>query len=177
MDIIVSSRMAVSGVVLKIQKNAPDSKVVVISITDPKSDPVNLPVAYCDILRLSFHDLDRTYPISCPAIVLFNKDMARQIKDFIVDHLCYNGTTDSAIMSTSNNMFIVVHCEAGISRSSGVAGALAKHFIGDDFKFFKYPYLPNRLAYSVLLNMLNGRENIIPNVIIDEGSEENNIFG
>lgn len=166
MKIIVSSRMAVAGVVLNIQKNMPDAKVVVISITDPKSDPVSLPVLEADVLRLNFHDLDRTYPISCPAIVLFDVKTAQRIKDFITQKLWLHMGRSSD--SDNSELVVVVHCEAGISRSSGVAAALSKHYLGDDSIFFGNAsrYLPNRLAYSVLLNALNGMENPIPNVII-----------
>lgn len=154
MKIIVSSRMAVSGVLLEIQKSKLDNKVVVISIIDPKSDPVSLPILEADVLRLNFHDLDRTYPISCPAIVLFDVTMAEKIKLFI----------EQKIWGQFDGLIAVCHCEAGISRSSGVAAALAKHFNNDDSKFFKYPYLPNRLVYRTLLNLLNGADNPVPNV-------------
>lgn len=168
MDIIVSSRMAVCGTIQKIQKDKPDNKVVCISVTDPKSDPVNLPLLETDVLRLSFHDLDRTYPISGPAIVLFDQVMAKQIKDFIMMKVW----THMGRHLDDSELVVVCHCEAGISRSAGVAGALAKHFNGDDSKFFKSPYLPNRLVYRTLLNLLNGQENPIPNVIIDSKSYE-----
>ncbi len=51
---------------------------------------------------------------------------------------------------------VICQCEAGISRSSGVAAALAKYFTGDDMFFFRNPkYSPNRLVYRVLLNHLH----------------------
>jgi len=161
--------MAVPGVVLKIQKDVPDSQVVVISITDPKSDPVNVPVLEADILRLNFHDLDRTYPISCPAIVLFDTAMAQRIKDFVMMKVW----THMGRHLDDSRLIVVVHCEAGISRSSGVAAALSKHFNGDDTVFFSNAskYLPNRLAYRLLLNCLNGADNPVPNVSF--GSVEN----
>lgn len=176
MEIVVSSRMAVAGVVLQLQKDGPDNKVVAISITDPKSDPVNLPLLEADILRLSFHDLDRTYPISCPAIVLFDTVMAQRIKDFIMMVVwTYMGRNVD-----DRKLFVVVHCEAGISRSAGVAAALSKHFKNDDSMFFNNAskYLPNRLAYRVLLNTLNGMENAIPNVSFSprEGDTEKDVF-
>lgn len=170
MEIIVSSRQAVCGVIQKIQKDEPDSKVICVSITDPKSEPVNLPLLDLDILRLQFHDLDQTYPFSGLTIVLFNQEMAQQIKDFVIQKI-WSG------WSAFDNLIVIIHCEAGISRSAGVAGALNKHFLGNDKDFFKYPYLPNRLVYRTLLNLLNGQENPVPNVIIDKDFKSNYVFG
>jgi len=170
MEIVVSSRQAVCGVIQKIQKDKPDIKVICVSITDPKSEPVNLPLLDLDILRLQFHDLDQTYPISGPAIVLFNTDMAHEIKGFMEERIDWVENSSFGV----DDLIIVVHCEAGISRSAGVAGALAKHFFGNDDIFFRSPYLPNRLTYSILLNLLSGKENQIPNVIIC--NEDSNVF-
>ena len=169
MEIIVSSRQAVCGVIQKIQKDKPDNKVVCISITDPKSEPVNLPLPDYDVLRLSFHDLDQTYPISGPAIVLFDQVMANQIKDFMMMKVWVH----MGRHLDDNELVVIVHCEAGISRSAGVAAALSKHFLEDDSRFFSNAglYLPNRLAYSVLLNALNGKENPIPNVTLSKNYE------
>jgi predicted protein tyrosine phosphatase len=168
MEIIVSSREAICGVIQRIQRNKPDNQLIVISITDPKSKPVDLPLFNFEILRLSFHDLDQTYPGH--AIILFDTDMAHQIKSFVEERM-------DETLRAWDGLIIVVHCEAGISRSAAVAGALSKHFLGDDSKFFRTPYLPNRMVYRTLLNLLNGQENPVPNVIIDKDFEENNIFG
>ena len=48
---------------------------------------------------------------------------------------------------------IAVNCEAGISRSAGIAGALAKIYNGDDSKFFSHPYSPNMLVYRKILKV------------------------
>ena len=50
---------------------------------------------------------------------------------------------------------IVVHCDAGISRSAGVAGAIAKYLNNDDNKFFMTPYCPNMTCYTKVLFALN----------------------
>lgn len=168
MKIIVASRESVCGVIKRLQTDKPDNKVIVISVTDPKSEPVNLPLLDLDILRLCFHDLDQTYPSH--AIILFNTDMSHQIKGFVEERLDWAKNP----LSGWDDLIIVVHCEAGISRSAAVAGALNKHFLGDDSVFFKFPYLPNRLTYSILPNSLNGQENPIPNVILSENYE--NLF-
>lgn len=47
---------------------------------------------------------------------------------------------------------IIVHCEAGISRSAGVAGAIGKHLNGnDDFVFKNKKYVPNIKCYRIVL--------------------------
>ena len=47
---------------------------------------------------------------------------------------------------------IVVHCEAGISRSPGVAAAINKVLTGSDKSIFDNPmYIPNRYIYSTIL--------------------------
>jgi predicted protein tyrosine phosphatase len=51
---------------------------------------------------------------------------------------------------------LIVHCEAGISRSAGVAGAILKAFTGDDTQVFGDPrYSPNMTCYRRVLNALN----------------------
>lgn len=176
MKILVASRWSVCDVIKKLQVDKPDAKVVCISVTDPKSEPVDLPLSDVDVLWLNFHDLDNTYPISGPAIVLFNNNMADQIKRFVKKRLVPDGLSPPDAINLFFNLIIVVHCEAGVSRSAGIAGALSKHFLGDDSRFFRSPYLPNRLVYRTLLNLLNGQENPIPNVILDRNFEENNLF-
>ena len=46
---------------------------------------------------------------------------------------------------------IIVHCDVGISRSAGVAGAIAKYLNNDDNKFFMAPYCPNMTCYTKVL--------------------------
>jgi protein-tyrosine phosphatase len=55
---------------------------------------------------------------------------------------------------------IVVHCEAGISRSAGVAAAIMKYLNGDDWGVFDNPrYCPNNTCYRKVLNALYENEN------------------
>lgn len=48
---------------------------------------------------------------------------------------------------------IVVHCDAGMSRSPGVAAALAKVLFGDDSWWFKRHSGLNRLVYRTILEV------------------------
>lgn len=51
---------------------------------------------------------------------------------------------------------IIVHCEAGISRSSGVAAAIMKYLFNDDMAIFNNgKYTPNMTCYRMVLNALN----------------------
>lgn len=50
---------------------------------------------------------------------------------------------------------IVVHCDAGISRSSGVAGAIMKYLNGDDMPIFSNGrFCPNMTCYRKVLTAL-----------------------
>ena len=50
---------------------------------------------------------------------------------------------------------IIVHCDAGISRSAGVAAAIMKYYTNDDMNYFySGQYCPNRWCYRKTLNAL-----------------------
>lgn len=50
---------------------------------------------------------------------------------------------------------IIVHCDMGISRSAGVAAAIAKYLNLNNDRFFKEPYHPNKTCYDMVLSSLN----------------------
>jgi len=159
MKLLVSSRVEVSDLVNLLSNSNP----LVISITDPKSDIVKFNLRESNILRLQFHDLEKDYPGNEPAIILFKKETAKQIKDFLFDSLCLGGSSIAAIRQTVRQTILVVHCEAGISRSAGVAAAISMHFNKDCSEFFENgKYIPNRLVYKTLLDELNGQDNNVP---------------
>ena len=114
-------------------------KYVVISIHDPESNPVEL---FKDnppegILYLKFPDFDTEHEGYKYNHLLFDEYNAKDILKFVKYH------EDSIDL-------IVCQCEAGISRSSAVAGALARIYNGDDSYFFKHG-LPNMLVYGTIL--------------------------
>ena len=86
------------------------------------------------VLSLEFQDLNKPYK----DYKIFNKKDAYSIFEFL--------ERNKEIKN------IIVHCDAGISRSPGVAAALAKIFNGDDNKYFK-EYLPNMLVYKTMLDV------------------------
>ena len=70
-------------------------------------------------------------------MVIFDEVMAKEIVDFVEEYRYVVGT-------------IIRQCEAGISRSAGIAAALSKCINGDD-KYFFNRYLPNSLVYSKII--------------------------
>ena len=114
-------------------------KYVTISITDPGSRPAVLTDPACvAVLRLEFHDLaERPSWPGSDGLVLFTPEMAAQVAAF-------------AERWRSAVSRIVVHCEAGISRSCAVASALALYFTGDDTRQ-REAGCPNALVYRLML--------------------------
>lgn len=84
----------------------------------------------------SFADADAP---SDPRLVLFDRERAITIRDFVLAH------RDRAER-------IVVHCDAGLSRSPAVAAAITKALGGDDAPWFKR-YRPNALVYRKLVEV------------------------
>ena len=129
---------------------------LIISIRNPTSKVPDL--AKNDntkgALFLEFDDLDhlpRVGSATWNALgkpILFNSSMAKKIIE---------GIKDTGVHT------VIVHCEAGVSRSAGVAAALAKYHNGDDSEFFAgggsmyshNPYYPNRHVYRVMLEALH----------------------
>ena len=111
-----------------------------ISITDPGSEPV---VFHCGkpVLPLEFHDLGP----ECPAQLadkLMTTTQAKKIAKFLF---------------TKKPEAIIVNCEAGISRSAGVAAALAKFFHDDDKEIFKKA-IPNTYVYRLTLDAMTQKK-------------------
>lgn len=123
----------------KLRKFYDIGSYVMISITDPESSLAKVDaVQDCvDILRLQFHDVDRD--MNNPVIKMFQPSQAKEILQFV------------SKWSDSVGLF-VVHCEAGISRSAGVAAALTKCCGDNDSEFFQR-FHPNRYVYSMILAM------------------------
>ena len=84
---------------------SPELTTAVISITAPGSPRAALEEGWLDVLRLEFDDALQP-STAVPELVLFDEWFARRIHDFV------------DLYQTSDFM---VHCEAGMSRSVGVA--------------------------------------------------------
>lgn len=124
---------------------------VMIRITDPKNDfqPLKDNPNRVAVLELKFRDIDgkdyQTWSKEDQEKYkgIFEDSHAQQIVDFIYAH-----SPDK----------VVVHCDAGISRSAGVAAAIAKAITGSDEVIFKdNRYIPNRYIYRKLLNAFHER--------------------
>jgi len=124
---------------IKAIRYKPQGTAILISITDPASGNPPFHGTYEGIIRLQFHDINEQFPEGYFFEgVLFNSDDAKDILAFVKNHPDIDE--------------IVVHCEAGVSRSAGVAAALSKIYLGDDTEFFGLCYIPNRLVYNTILN-------------------------
>lgn len=116
-----------------------DAAHIIISITTTADDVARLPVCATTlgVLRLSFFDLDQRAE-GVREEDLFSRDHAALIWDFVTEH-------------RPRIERVIVHCDAGYSRSPAVAAALARVFEGDDSAFFRR-YQPNRRVYRALLD-------------------------
>lgn len=122
-------------------------KHILISINSYRKEPVNL-----------------EYVKSCPACigilpVMFDDIGHNRVKTIVDNQLNeYKIFSDSDAQDILNFIncniasikSIIIHCEAGISRSQGVAASLSKIFRSKDDIFFE-KYCPNMLVYTKML--------------------------
>ena len=121
---------------------------VIISISTPNVDYHGLEIKPTDenrvvaILRLEFMDADRpgdndVYGNPTTISDLMSDEDAKTVVDFVEQY---------------KDKRILVHCDAGISRSSAVVAAILKHYTGnDDMIFDSRWYNPNRWVYRKVL--------------------------
>lgn len=143
-----------------------DENHIIISISDPNSEKVKIISRPFDILSLQFHDVDKPLVTRDKCTACKGTGYMEEFMN-INDGHCYSCTTMLDIKLFTNNDalnifdfveiykkdvdLIIVHCEAGISRSAGVAGALSLMYNGTDEYYFK-KYLPNIFVYRKILN-------------------------
>lgn len=153
-NIQVMSRMAAAEYCAR--RHSEESVIISISTPDlyygylkiEKTDKNNV----TDILNLSFMDCDTpgeadVYGSPTTEQDLMSSDEAKAIVDFV---------------ERNKDKYIIVHCDAGISRSSAVAAAILKYYTGDDSRIFdNHRYSPNMWVYRKVLEELyeNGRTN------------------
>ena len=124
----------------------------IISISTPNVPYYGLEIEPTDenrvvaILRLEFMDVDRpgdndVYGNPTTISDLMSDRDAKTVVDFVERY---------------KDKRILVHCDAGISRSSAVAAAILKHYTGDDSMIFDSRwYNPNRWVYRKVLEAFN----------------------
>lgn len=135
---------------MTVQSYAESAPHVLVSITSPDGDRPPLPdnPAREDVLWMQFHDVEddgdtvsRWLRRNGVAPCFFNDAMALEVAKFISAHPDVEA--------------VVVNCEAGVSRSSGLAAAVLKHKNGnDDQVMLDDRYHPNKLVYSKVLSAL-----------------------
>jgi predicted protein tyrosine phosphatase len=104
-----------------------------ISITTEGDFPVLSEDNRQGLLQLAFADTaDSDRPDA------FTTDLATELLDFV-----------SAVWDRGE--VLLIHCEAGLSRSPGVAAALSRIYYDDDGPWFEYDF-PNTLVYQLLVD-------------------------
>jgi predicted protein tyrosine phosphatase len=86
------------------ERYEPRGKEICISISDPDAPPAGVSPRFAAVLRLSFNDVTERGE---PSDILFARDHAREITEFVD--------------SWPETERVMVHCNAGVSRSPGVA--------------------------------------------------------
>ena len=126
--------------------NNSKERTVMISISDPNMIYTSAPFVSKDngllsILRLSFSDADHA-----------GEDVYKNQVDEALLMSAEDGDKVAAFLETYRPDAVIVHCDAGISRSSGVGAAIEKFYNGSDERIFgSYLYCPNMLCYRVTL--------------------------
>lgn len=92
------------------------------------------------LLQLAFADIT----VPTPGYILFHDSHAHDILDFAGE-------------VWGRASVLIVHCDAGISRSSAVAAALSRLRLATDGEFFDPPYDPNPFVYRTLREVASGR--------------------
>ncbi len=118
------------------------AQFAMISIGTPHEDYEEEP--FCGIANnvvgiccVNFFDLDDTYPIKEG---LMKYEDAKKIAEFV---------------SQNKDKIIIVHCDAGQSRSAGVAAAISRYYNNDESEYFDNPrYTPNMLCYRLMMNAM-----------------------
>ena len=129
---------------------------IIVSIrlpNDPKEVVLRTNKHTLEVLHMLFHDIDN-YPPEIekqlfeehPELLsqLFTEEMGHQIIDFVLRH-------------KNKAEHFIVHCDAGMSRSPGVAAVVCKAIYNeDDTSFFKR-YTPNMRVYRHIMNAFTSR--------------------
>lgn len=124
----------------------PEVPHLVVSISTPHEPPANIVpgVSSLGVLKLQFYDMDRIIEGYNDILKdgMFNVKHARLILDFVRSH--------------PDTQQVIVHCDGGLSRSPGVAAALAHIVNGDDSELFQRHSGLNRHVYRTILDVHYG---------------------
>ena len=131
---------------------SPDQPFAIISIMTAATQAVRLPKSdkCLGVLRLNFPDFVK--PISgWEHAELFSPRMANQAWDFVE--------------TLPAPEILLIHCEAGVSRSAAIGAAIAK-VLGQDFEMYFEKFYPNPLVYRIMLEEWNRRHNVSEPVVV-----------
>lgn len=142
MNVIVLSRMKAE----RLTYTDYSSDKVIISISTPGDEKAEFDsnnITIKDILYLEFYDISYNSQEVFKGYESMSDEDAVKIRDFV---LKWKGKVDT----------IWVHCDAGISRSAGVAAGILE-VLGEDnsYIFDSKMYFPNLLCYRKTLNAFN----------------------
>lgn len=115
----------------------PGGRSILVSITDPDKGFPNRTNWYENTLWVKFDDADTK---ANENTVLIGSSIARSIYRFV----------NRYVLDGIEN--VVVHCEAGMSRSAGAAAALSKIFNNDDSLIVKNKPFYNRKVYREIMD-------------------------
>lgn len=139
------------------EKYSLDEPHILISVASPGSDGAKIQQnsSRLETLRLFFHDI-----VSNDA----DSDLGmRYLKQYGVEPVFFSDAEATAIVELLDRHktigHVLVNCEMGISRSAGIAAAIARVKLGDDDSYFER-YCPNRRVYEMMLRKLGCNEPI-----------------
>jgi predicted protein tyrosine phosphatase len=121
---------------LQVEQILPFKGAALISITCPNSDFPQIIPGWEAVLQLQFDDI-KDPELAIHGYKLFSKEQATQVLDFVF---------------TNKPHYLFINCDAGISRSAGVAVAIHEivngGYIGNQHRYS----LHNRYVTSTILN-------------------------
>lgn len=138
-DLLIMSRKQ-----LKEYKWDKEKKYGVVSISRPDEEVgwLKLEDYIVGIIRLGFFDVEETFDVE---VFAMPEDDAEAVVDFC-----------NMIMPSIDTL--IVQCDAGISRSAGVAAAISKYYFNEDQWVFNRKR-PNMHCYTLILKKFYEKEN------------------
>ena len=163
MDFFVYSRLA-----LEAARPHDEAAHLIISIRTPGDpDKVKLPLSKrtLGVLHMEFHDIDRgphwdDDATATPEVLEYRASEKKRWKDriaYLGEDVLFNPKMAAELVGFVRAERpepverIIVHCDAGLSRSPAVAAALSRVLDGDDDAYFKR-YRPNMKVYRGILD-------------------------